>query len=150
MNLACGHGAVVRSPKTLSPTPSFIQVSCGSCVMGSLRVVGSLSEALADTVGSVGFTRRAGGARVTHASLRRLLAEYPEVLPERSHEPGSGAERRGPTAMVFGYVLPFSLLCPCRTTHNSSSRFEELWNYLLCSHKCKFECVWCISYICGT
>ena len=116
LNLACGHGAVVRSPKTLSPTPSFIQVSCGSCVMGSLRVVGSLSEALADTVGSVGFTRRAGGARVTHASLRRLLAEYPEVLPELSHEPGSGAAHRGPKAMVFGCVPP-SLCTPPLTEY---------------------------------
>lgn len=68
--------------------------------MGGLRVADSLAEALADTVGSVGFTRRAGGARVTHASLRQLLAQYPEVLPEHAHEPG--ADRSGPIAMVFG------------------------------------------------
>ena len=72
--------------------------------MGSLRVVESLAEALADTVGSVGFTRRAGGARVTHASLRQLLMEYPEVLPERGIEPRPGVERTGIIALVFGYV----------------------------------------------
>ena len=73
--------------------------------MSNLRVANTLAEALGDTVSSVGFTRRAGGARVTHASLRQLLAQYPEVLPEGSHESGAttGGSISGQIAMVFGY-----------------------------------------------
>lgn len=71
--------------------------------MGDIRVVNTLSEALADTVSSVGFTRRAGGARVTHACLRELLTEYPEVLSHSDESELQGSQsRRGVTALVFG------------------------------------------------
>lgn len=75
--------------------------------MGNIRVVSTLSEALADTVSSVGFTRRAGGARVTHACLRELITNYPDVLPRLDDELElqAGEFHGAVTAMVFGYAL---------------------------------------------
>ena len=81
-------------------TVHVCQVSCGSSVMGSLQVADSLAAALADTVSSIGFTRRAGGARVTHASLRRLLMSYPAVLPLAAQQQ-QGIDA-GATALIFG------------------------------------------------
>ncbi|KAG1675679.1 hypothetical protein FOA52_002388 [Chlamydomonas sp. UWO 241] len=60
-----------------------------------------LAEALADTTGSVGFTRRAGATRYTHASLGDLLASFPDALPRMAlfrGDVGGG----GTTALVFG------------------------------------------------
>ena len=43
--------------------------------------------------GSVGFTRRAGATRLTHASMADLLTHFPDAVPAMSHaqqtEPGS-------------------------------------------------------------
>ncbi|GIL89509.1 hypothetical protein Vretimale_1925 [Volvox reticuliferus] len=56
------------------------KVSCGDTVLDRIVVTDTLAEALADTTGSIGFTRRAGATRVTHASLSHLLAEFPWAL----------------------------------------------------------------------
>ena len=57
------------------------------------------------SAGSIGFTRRAGGGRVTHASLRHLLSAFPDVCPTPAVRlpggMGPGAPG-GSTALVFG------------------------------------------------
>ncbi|GBF98626.1 rRNA methyltransferase [Raphidocelis subcapitata] len=57
------------------------KVACGDRVLSRLRVVDSLPEALADCTGSVGFTRRAGCTRLTHASIGAMLRDYPDAVP---------------------------------------------------------------------
>ncbi len=86
--------------------------------------VDTLEQALADTTCSIGFTRRTGAARRTHASLGHLLAEFPLALPLQPPRPaeempgGAGTGTRagaaqeaaaasatgptGTTALVFG------------------------------------------------
>ena len=53
------------------------------------------------SAGSVGFTRRAGGGRVTHPSVHALLAEAPLLAASVHAQPADG----GPpptSALVFG------------------------------------------------
>jgi tRNA C32,U32 (ribose-2'-O)-methylase TrmJ len=57
------------------------RVACGDRVLSRLRAVDSLPEALADCTGSVGFTRRAGCTRLTHASIGAMLRDYPDAVP---------------------------------------------------------------------
>ncbi|KAG2498757.1 hypothetical protein HYH03_003496 [Edaphochlamys debaryana] len=81
-----------------------VAVGGGSAiVLGRARVVASLEEALADTAGSIGFTRRAGAARLVHASIGHLAAEFPWTLSGAGG--GEGPTGSGPapvTALVFG------------------------------------------------
>src|SRR6185312_9549533 len=56
----------------------------------NLRVVGGLEEALADTVFSVGTTRR------------RRRVRYPIFTPEDAARQIYGRERQAPVAIVFG------------------------------------------------
>eukprot|EP00798_Chlamydomonas_sp_ICE-L_P009060 gene9060-16178_t len=44
-------------------------------------VVDTLELALADSVGSVGFTRRTGATRHVHASLAHMVSEFPSSIP---------------------------------------------------------------------
>ena len=70
------------------------------------RQVDTLEQALADTSSSIGFTRRTGAARRTHASLGHLLAEFPFALPLQPPPVAvpTSAAAAGPcaTALVFG------------------------------------------------
>ena len=79
------------------------QVSCGANSLTGLTVVDDLSEALASTVCSVGFTRRSGTARVLQPSLRSLLAAHPEALPLSISSTTADPQI---TALVFGSVCP--------------------------------------------
>ncbi|EFJ46240.1 hypothetical protein VOLCADRAFT_118107 [Volvox carteri f. nagariensis] len=63
------------------------KVACGDAVLDRLVVTDTLAEALADTAGSIGFTRRAGATRVTHASLGHLLAGFPWALQRQPPQP---------------------------------------------------------------
>lgn len=69
-------------------------------------VVDSLAAALADTVGSIGFTRRAGAARVCHGSLSALRAAFPAALPAAppagAGAPAGAGGGGGMIALVFG------------------------------------------------
>ncbi|KAG2432469.1 hypothetical protein HXX76_008814 [Chlamydomonas incerta] len=101
------------------------KVACGDAVLDRAVVVDTLEQALADTSSSIGFTRRTGAARRTHASLGHLLAEFPFALPQQPPAPrpaqppplplsagaaGAGAAvagaeaaaAAGTTALVFG------------------------------------------------
>jgi tRNA/rRNA methyltransferase len=73
------------------------RAACTPDLPSRIVVVGSLAEALADTVSSVGFTRRAGAARICHSSLAALRAAFPAALPAA---PPAGAG--GIAALVFG------------------------------------------------
>ncbi|PNH12047.1 hypothetical protein TSOC_001074 [Tetrabaena socialis] len=72
---------VVVSPRCSPDAGEARKVACGGAVLDRLRVVSSLGEALADTASSIGFTRRSGATRLTHASLGHLLADFPWALP---------------------------------------------------------------------
>ncbi|KAG2454033.1 hypothetical protein HYH02_001074 [Chlamydomonas schloesseri] len=76
------------------------KVACGDAVLDRAVVVDTLEQALADTASSIGFTRRTGAARRTHASLGHLLAEFPFALPLQPPPAVTGAA--GTTALVFG------------------------------------------------
>ena len=73
---------VIAAPRCeLEPNGEAYKVACGSAVLDRMRVAGSLSEALADTTGSVGFTRRAGCTRVTNVSVAAMLRDFPDAVP---------------------------------------------------------------------
>ncbi|PNW78901.1 hypothetical protein CHLRE_09g393876v5 [Chlamydomonas reinhardtii] len=82
------------------------KVACGDSVLDRAVVVDTLEQALADTSSSIGFTRRTGAARRTHASLGHLLAEFPFALPLQPPPVAvpTSAAAAGPcaTALVFG------------------------------------------------
>lgn len=107
------------------------KVACESPLLHSMQVVPSLHDALADTHCSVGFTRRAGGGRRTHRSLRWMLQEAHAPLlatsllgaaPGSSNSLDGRSEAGAPpvTALVFG-------------REESGLQDSEL---LLCSHAC--------------
>ncbi|KAF5834308.1 SpoU rRNA methylase family-domain-containing protein [Dunaliella salina] len=83
--------------------------SCPQLLQG-ITVVPSLEVALADTQGSIGFTRRAGATRVTHKSLLDLLRTDPQaipcmVLPKQSDQAAGFPLPQPPlgvTGLVFG------------------------------------------------
>ena len=76
-------------------------VTAACCYPEQLRlvVVPSLADALEGAVSSVGFTRRAGAGRVTHASLRRLLHRFPEALPPLLFDPEWEGRAGAPLAL---------------------------------------------------
>ncbi len=84
------------------------RVAISTLITDRMVVVGSLEEALADTTGSVGFTRRAGSTRFTHASIGDMLHLFPDAIPQLLPSPflrpGSSSEAgaSGVTALVFG------------------------------------------------
>jgi tRNA C32,U32 (ribose-2'-O)-methylase TrmJ len=79
---------VIVAPRCeLVPDGEAYKVACGSSVLDAARVVGTLAEALADTTSSIGFTRRAGCTRMTHASIAAMLRDFPDAVP--------GMQRRG-------------------------------------------------------
>lgn len=51
--------------------------------------------------GSIGFTRRAGGGRLVHASLRQLLARFPAAIPALL-QPPSGLQQLAAAAADGG------------------------------------------------
>ncbi|KAK9849125.1 hypothetical protein WJX84_010183 [Apatococcus fuscideae] len=70
-------------------------------------------DALAGSAGSIGFTRRAGATRQTHASIRHLLHDFPNAIPlhphasppETSSDGSDMVQSVGPSgkvALVFG------------------------------------------------
>ncbi|GLI70532.1 hypothetical protein VaNZ11_015447 [Volvox africanus] len=89
------------------------KVSCGDAVLDRIVVTDTLAEALADTSGSIGFTRRAGATRVTYASLGHLLAEFPWALPLQALPPSPPANASESLAAVPAKGLPvFSASLP--------------------------------------
>lgn len=61
--------------------PDVGRVAIGDAITSRMHMVDSLEDALADTASSIGFTRRAGATRYTHASITALAAEYPWAIP---------------------------------------------------------------------
>ncbi|KAF6257430.1 SpoU rRNA methylase family-domain-containing protein [Scenedesmus sp. NREL 46B-D3] len=86
------------------------KVACGEEVLKRMTVVNDLQQALNDTIGSVGFTRRAGATRYTHGSIAELLQKYPAAIA--ALDPAQSASQQqqqqqdgsslGQTALVFG------------------------------------------------
>lgn len=57
-------------------------MACGAeDILQNMRVVPTLADALADTTGSIGLTRRAGKTRIVHDSLDNLLRDFPTAVP---------------------------------------------------------------------
>ncbi|GLC72152.1 hypothetical protein PLESTF_001212600 [Pleodorina starrii] len=83
----CGGGGGADGGGGFDAGGEARKVACGDAVLDRVVVTSSLAEALADTVGSIGFTRRAGATRLTHASLGHLLAEFPWALPLQPPSP---------------------------------------------------------------
>ncbi|KAK3233071.1 hypothetical protein CYMTET_56609 [Cymbomonas tetramitiformis] len=67
-------------------------LAVGSPALANLTVTDSFAEALADTTGSIGFTRRDGAVRHVHPNLSRLMEAQPAYLSPQA----------GCTALVFG------------------------------------------------
>eukprot|EP00882_Tetradesmus_deserticola_P026496 GHRQ01029240.1.p1 GENE.GHRQ01029240.1~~GHRQ01029240.1.p1 ORF type:complete len:360 (+),score=92.79 GHRQ01029240.1:177-1256(+) len=88
------------------------KVACGQEVLKHITVVDDLQQALNDTIGSVGFTRRAGATRYTHGSIAELLQKYPAAIAavdpvrhathQQQQHDSSSATPPGQTALVFG------------------------------------------------
>ncbi|KAF8068431.1 BETAC-AD [Scenedesmus sp. PABB004] len=91
---------VVVAPRCDPLAGEAWKVACGEAVLGRLRVVDGLADALADTTGSLGFTRRAGATRFTHASVGELLQKFPSAIA--ALDPAAAAAGAGRTALVFG------------------------------------------------
>ncbi|WIA30566.1 hypothetical protein OEZ86_000649 [Tetradesmus obliquus] len=92
------------------------KVACGPEVLKRMTVVDDLQQALSDTIGSVGFTRRAGATRYTHGSMAELLQKYPAAIAaldpalhasqqqqqQQQQQQGQQDSVLGQTALVFG------------------------------------------------
>lgn len=102
---------VLVAPRCDPADGDIVKVASGAEeVVQGMRVVEQLQDALADTVGSVGFTRRAGATRYTHSSVTDMLQKFPSAITaldptlqqqqdEQQHQPAPSA---GITALVFG------------------------------------------------
>ncbi len=66
------------------------------------RVTDTLSEALADTVSQIGFTRRGGQTRLVHASIADLISAQPHSIPGLGLGSSAKAAPQLRTALVFG------------------------------------------------
>ena len=95
---ACGNfealDLVVVAPRCDPRDGEVFKIACGEAALSRMRVVDSLQEALADTTGSVGFTRRAGCTRLTHASIAAMLRDFPDAVPGM-RRPSAGSSGDG-------------------------------------------------------
>lgn len=101
------------SPRCDAADGEIAKVASGAEeVVQNITVVEGLQDALADTVGSVGFTRRAGATRYTHGSIAEMLDKYPSSITaldpalqqqlEQLHQQQEPVPHTGVTALVFG------------------------------------------------
>lgn len=129
---------VVVAPRCDPRDGEAYKIACGEAALSRMRVVDTLQEALADATSSVGFTRRAGCTRLTHASVSAMLRDYPSSIPGMAGASGGSSQHeaaaapaaaaavwedvaaQGVTALVFG-------------REESGLNEDEL---RLCSHAC--------------
>ncbi|KAK9819025.1 hypothetical protein WJX74_006576 [Apatococcus lobatus] len=69
------------SPRCEPFSSEAYRTACNAPAHAKLQVAETLQQALAGSTGSIGFTRRVGATRQTHASIRHLLREFPHALP---------------------------------------------------------------------
>ncbi|GAX85589.1 hypothetical protein CEUSTIGMA_g13004.t1 [Chlamydomonas eustigma] len=83
---ACGNFEApqlwIVAPRCDPESEEVTKVACGTAITDRIVIVDSLEEALGDTVGSVGFTRRAGATRYTHASIGDMLYQFPDAITQ--------------------------------------------------------------------
>ncbi|KAK9869073.1 hypothetical protein WJX84_003104 [Apatococcus fuscideae] len=101
------------SPRCDAFSSDAYKTACNSPAHARLQVADTLQDALAGSAGSIGFTRRAGATRQTHASIRHLLHDFPNAIPlhphasppETSSDGSDMVQSVGPSgkvALVFG------------------------------------------------
>jgi len=92
-------GSVVVVDPRCDPFGSDVmRVACNSPLLNDLIVLPTLEDALADTISSIAFTRRAGRGRVTHDSLRSLFSTFTELTPQCTMPRADGLA----VALIFG------------------------------------------------
>lgn len=102
LRVAANHGAgglTVVAPRCDPLGPDVHRFACQSPLLDTMQVLPTLRDALADKMTSVGLTRRAGGGRVTHPSLRALATTFPSVAAQMMVNSTTG---EGQAALVYG------------------------------------------------
>ncbi|PRW50932.1 rRNA methyltransferase [Chlorella sorokiniana] len=148
------HDVVVVDPRCDARCDEVAVTSCFSPLLHRLRVVPSLADALADCTGSIGFTRRAGGGRLVHASMRQLLGRFPAAIPalllppsglqqladsagpeaaQASDEAASSSEANNPASAAAAAAAATGAVALVFGREESGLLESEL---LLCSHAC--------------
>lgn len=109
LRVAANHGVgglTVVAPRCDPLGSDVHRLACESPLLRTMQVLPSLRDALADKVTSVGLTRRAGGVRITHPSLRALAAAFPDMAAQMITHRAADAQQpptmEGQAALVFG------------------------------------------------
>ena len=97
-------GLSLVAPRCSIPNNSDIyRLACDSPLLQQMQVYDSLHAALAESVSSIGFSRRAGGGRVVHTSISTLVTLFPQLLHVPQTSPDSTfTDEKQTISLVFG------------------------------------------------